>query len=369
MKVEAKPEILQWAAEQSRLPLEELEQRVPQLSAWIRGEAQPTVVQLEHFAHVTHVPFGYLMLSEVPQRHPSKVRDFRTKRNQGIGEYSRNLQDTIRLMKERQAWLHTYKEEEGYAKVAFVGSLRKTLPKHEFLARMREVLSLEPDWQKEVKSKEDAFRFLQAHAEAAGVIVFVNSMVGNDTHRPLDVEEFRGFALADAYAPLIFVNGADAPAGRTFTLMHEMMHLFLGRDGLDDGTETFCNAMAAALLVPAQAFAVMWEEVAGDFDALERQFKVSRLVLYRVAYDQKKISRPQYAAAVAAYQREMKGRKKRGGFADFYRLQANRAGRSFSRYVFSAVQEGRLLYREAYHLLGIRGRTFQSLMQKAMEVA
>ena len=101
------------------------------------------------------------------------------------------------------------------------------------------------------------------------------------------MEEFRGFALADRYAPLIFVNGADAKSAQMFTLAHELAHIWLGEEGLSGfkfilpgGTdvEEWCNRAAAEFLAPAREFRTRWEETkraADPYEALARAFKVS----------------------------------------------------------------------------------------------
>lgn len=368
VQVQVNPDVLMWAVQQSGVPMEQFETWFPAFPAWLKAEKFPTVAQLESFARKAHVPFGYLVLREVPSLSRPHVQDFRTVGSRAVTGYSRNLLDTIRQMKERQAWLHEYKKAGDYAKVAFVGSLTKSTSKTVFLERMYGTIGLDAGWQEALPTKERAFQQLRDCVEEAGVVLFVNGIVGNDTHRPLDLQEFRGFALADDYAPLIFINGVDATAGKIFTLVHELVHLFLGRDGLDDGTEAFCNEMAASFLVPETRFADAWRQKPQDFEGLERTFKVSRLVLYRVALTRQYILKKQYDALVKTYEEEMPRRKRHGGGGDFYKVLPNRIGRSFSRYVFSAVQEGALLYREAYRLLGIHGNSFQHAMQEAAEV-
>ena len=86
--------------------------------------------------------------------------------------------------------------------------------------------------QKRKGTKSDALRLSQNRLDAAGVLVCFNGVVGNNTRRKLDPNEFQGFAVADEYAPLVFVNSADFKAAQMFTLAHELAHLFIAKSGV-----------------------------------------------------------------------------------------------------------------------------------------
>ena len=121
-----------------------------------------------------------------------------------------------------------------------------------------------------------------------------SSIVGSNSHRKLDVDEFRGFTLADKYAPLIFINAADSKAAQMFTLVHELAHLWLGESGISDieagripdkKNEEWCNKVAAELLMPISATREAFQKetpVREEIQRLAKLFKVSSLVVVRL---------------------------------------------------------------------------------------
>ena len=156
----------------------------------------------------------------------------------------------------------------------------------------------------------DALRQLIAKAEDAGVMVMASSVVGSNSHRKLDVDEFRGFALADDLAPLVFLNGADSKAAQMFTLAHELAHVWLGATGVSDTqagqvpeqqTERWCNGgggAADALEELRAALPGATRRSRTKSSGWRAEFKVSTLVALRRLFDAGYISRTRAVAAL-----------------------------------------------------------------------
>lgn len=344
-----------------------MERKFPQLSAWRTGEKRPTLKQLEAFASAARVAVGYLFLAEPPDE-PMPIEDFRTHSSTAVRGASPDLLDTIYLCQRRQAWYQEYAQTVGIEPVAHVGSANITDDPIRIAADITRVIGFTLADRSQARTWEAAQRVLIDRVEEAGVLVMVSGVVGSNTHRPLDIDEFRGFALADALAPLIFINGVDTKAGQMFTLAHELAHLWLGASGVSDagaGTfpgrrvEAWCNAVAAEVLVPLDELGRLTAD-AGDVltlvDALRRRFKVSSLVILRRLHDAGHLTR---AAFEAAYAREyswlvalMSDRK--GGRGDYYNTQPARLSRRLARAVLVSTYEGDTLFTEAFDLLGVK---------------
>jgi Zn-dependent peptidase ImmA (M78 family) len=369
-----KPDLIRWAVKRSGLPLDKLVAAFPGLPAWQSGEKQPTLKQLEAFARRTMTPYGYLFLSEPPVE-SLPVPDFRTKTDRAPTRPSPNLLDMLHAMQRRQQWMRDYLIEEGNQEQPFVASAKVGEAVEPLARRIGATLALDGDWSKRCADWEEGLRTLRTAAEAAGILVAASSVVGLNTKRKLNPEEFRGFVLADPYAPLIFLNAADSKSAQMFTLAHELVHVWLGQGGIfnlirtlpaDDATERYCNQVAAEFLVPADQLSALWEGAAGTerpFRTFARRFKVSPVVAARRALDLGLITKPQFFAFYQKDQEEWERRKaeekkeKKGG-PSFYAVQDVRLGRRFAYAVVRAAREGRLLYRDAYRLTDLKGDTF-----------
>ncbi|MCF7981159.1 MAG: ImmA/IrrE family metallo-endopeptidase [Pseudomonadales bacterium] len=376
-RVAINPQLMRWARQRAQLAIDDLAGRFPKLAAWEQGGVSPTFKQLESFAKATSVPFGYLFLPEPPQI-PMPISDFRTLGNEYAGSVSPNLLDTIYAMQRRQAWLRETRMECEAESLAFVGSARLSDDPAAIGREMRRFLGFEGGWANRVHTWQEAVSALRSAIESLDVLAVINGVVGNNTHRKLNVEEFRGFALCDDYAPLIFVNGADTKSAQMFTLAHELAHLWLGSQGsglsgfpdiFPDGgeIEAFCDKAAAEFLVPKAELRASWPEVqreAAPFETLARRFKVSPIVIGRRAMDLRLVDRNSFFDFYAEYTRQERRQKKPTGGGDFYNNQNARVGSVFAVQVMHAAKEGRIGFRQAYDLTGLNGSTFRKYAQR-----
>ncbi|TAM33538.1 MAG: ImmA/IrrE family metallo-endopeptidase [Rhodanobacter sp.] len=364
-RVAIQPEMFRWARDRARLDDLALLTRFPRLDAWEAGEVQPTLRQLEDYARATHAPVGYFFLPEPPVE-PLPIPDFRTVADRAIARPSPNLLDMVYACQQRQDWYRDHAQVTGQLPLPFVGCLTLATPPVEAAAQLRQVLGFSVEARRACATWTEALRTFIEQADRIGVMVMVSGVVLNNNTRPLDPQEFRGFALSDALAPLVFINGADSKAAQMFTLAHELAHLWLGQTALSDvsaeavpnnATEGWCNQVAAELLVPMEAFRaeLMGDEpIADTLRRLARHFKVSSLVILRRLLDAGRIER---AAFFAAYRvelarlREIEARGTGGG--DFYRTTAARVSKRFARALVESTLEGRTLFRDAFHMLGI----------------
>lgn len=364
--VAASVSVLRWAAKRARKDDDELTARFRRWPLWLSGDAQPTLKQLEDFARLTHTAIGYFFLPEPPAL-TLPVPDFRTLRDAALAEPSSNLLDTLYLCQQRQDWFRDHARLHGLPAVTFIGSASVQEAPTAVAQRLRETLGLSIDARRQFPTWTDALRQLIAKTEDAGVMVMVSSVVGSNSHRKLDVGEFRGFALSDSLAPLVFLNGADSKAAQMFTLAHELAHTWLGASGVSDTqagyvpeqrTERWCNQVAAELLMPLQELRAVHQAnlpIPDEIQRLAREFKVSTLVALRRLFEAGYIDQAVLWKSYRLEQerlRMLKERNKGGG--DFYRSLGARTSKRFAQAIVSSTLEGLTSFPEAFRMLGVR---------------
>ncbi len=374
VRVEVKPEVLRWATERAGDRAVDIRERFPKLELWERGEAKPTLKQLEGFAKAAYVPIGYLFLSKPPvERIP--IPDLRTVAGRRMRQPSPNLLDTIYVCQRRQTWYREYGQLVGEEPLEFVGSAQLGSPEVQVAQDMRRVLDFGVEARRDCRTWTEALRLFIGRAEDAGVLVMVSGVVGSNNRRTLDPDEFRGFALVDDLAPVVFVNGADTLAARMFTLAHELAHVWLGESAVSDvrpdsapsqRIESWCNRVAAEFLVPLGD--LRRELTHGDplmeVQRLARAFKVSTLVILRRILDSRRISRESFQQAYDRELASLRARPRLGG-GDFYLTHPARLSRRFARAIVISTLEGHTSFTEAFRLLGLKKMaTFRELGQR-----
>lgn len=327
--------------------------------SWETGEFRPTFKQAQTAAKVLFTSFGFLFLTE-PPREQSELPDLRTVGSKE-GNPSLNLKEIIQQARQRQDWFVEYLNEQGAKPLDFVGKFDLNSSPQDVAIDIRKVLNI--DVEQGQRSWEIYYRELIDAAERVGVLVMRSGIVGSNTHRKLDVGEFRGFAISHPLAPVVFINSSDAPSARFFTFLHELAHIWIGSSGISNvspggqhSEEILCNAIAGEFLAPSEIFAKLWNfgpvELADRIAELSRRFHVSKLVIIRRALDLKFVDRRIYSEF---YQNELRNfQAAEGGGGNFYRNAGAKNSGRFSRAVIAEAFSGRLLLRDAGKLLGVQ---------------
>jgi len=331
------------------------------------GTVNPTLPQLTKFSEETYTPFGYFFLDEAPEE-PVPIPDFRTLAGTENERPSGNLLTTIYHCQTCQDWYRDYRLRMGEEPLEFVGA-GAGQSVHDVAKLIRNTLGLDLNDRSGMGRGVDFQRQVLDRIEDLGVLVQVNGVVGNNTHRKLSVDEFRGFALSDDIAPLIFINGQDSKAAQLFTAIHELAHIYVGETALSDAPldrlpnnqELWCNQVAAEVLVP---HAALEQRFTGDLsisaiDSLSTLFRISSLVVLNQLFNCDLVSwseyKPRYDEEVVRVQEWVDNNAKRtqkGGH--FYHTQGRRFGIDFRRAVVSDTLAGQTQFTDAARLLGTK---------------
>ncbi|MFL1915835.1 ImmA/IrrE family metallo-endopeptidase [Plesiomonas shigelloides] len=334
---------------------------------WESGESKPTFSQAQKIANATSIPFGYLFLQEPPQEE-LPIPDLRTVANKHVDEVSIDMKEIIKQVMLKQEWYRDYLIKLEAPRLPFIGKYSVKDSVFDVAQSIRETLGV-PLPQK--GSWEDYHRALIRGAEQARILVMRSGIVGNNTRRKLQVSEFRGFAISDDIAPVIFINSSDAPTARLFTLIHELSHLWIGSSGISNlehthaEEEKFCNAVAGEFLVPQKAFHRIWNPELGlvaNLTEINRQLHVSKLAAAKRALDCQAIDAETYWDY---YRAELNAfRNQKGGKGDFNVNAGAKNSKLFSSAVVAEALSGRMLLRDASNLLGIKPNNIKTYARK-----
>jgi Zn-dependent peptidase ImmA (M78 family) len=369
------PAVLQWAILRAKAAKSDVASAAGTSEAvvdqWLAGTRKPSFRQARSVADRLRLPFGFLFLA-TPPPDSLPIPDLRTVGNVPLRQPSVDLRDVILATLRKQDWLSEWLRESGASPVGVVGVARDIDDFRKIAADVARRLKI-PTATGRPRRASDFLRLLVERAEALGVNVLRNGVVGNNTKRTLDVNEFRGFCLSDPYAPFIFINGADAAVAQIFTLLHELAHIWRGDTGVsavvgDDlpPVELLCNRVASEILVPASEISAVWNKhLTADEAASEaaRHFRTSRYVVAIKAFERRLIDRATLDDLLDQYRAELRA-PKAGGGGDFYRTLISRNGKSFTSNLAEALNRQHVLVRDAAGLLDAKPSHLAKVVQE-----
>ena len=359
------PSILLWAREVQGLDIAavaaKLKKTEAQIKAWENGEEQPSLAQARKLAALYRRPLAVFYLPEPPRDFQAPVLpDFRRLPDGLPKGFSPALRNLVRLAQLRQEWVREELQFEGKSRLRWVGSGTNKEESELLAARIRRWLNVSFDAIRSQNSNAEALRLWIDRVEERGAFVFQS---GGPSSVRVEPVEARGFALLDPYAPIVMINGSDSEAGRMFTLIHEIVHLWIGEPGVSNlepvrrvstpnqRIEQFCNATAAEVLLPSQRFVDEWgnpdvRDTRTTIERISARRKVSREVVARRALDVRYINWQTYMTLrsefMSTWRRSRERQRESEGGPNWWMMVPKRAGYAFTRMALGAFAEGRI---------------------------
>lgn len=372
------PALLRWARERDQLSPEDAARRVKvdptRLLSWESGDTRPSMHQAQSLARALKVPFGCLYLSQPPEEKLA-LPDLRTIANAARRRPSAELRDMINHALVKQEWYREYQVGEDAPRLSLIGRFSAQSDYKTIAQDVSDTVGIDAELRSSVANADEYLRVLIAKTEVVGVLVLCNGVVENNTHRKLDVKEFRGFAISDEIAPLIFINSDDAKAAQIFTLFHELAHLWIGESGIDSpdfhsaaavsGSERLCNAVAGEVLVPAAELRAAWDtSKAPEANIMEatKRFKISKRVVLQRAYDIELVTAAVYRQLYSGLTERSHVEKSSSSGGNFYATVYTRNSRTLTNALLTALAEGRVLYTDAARVLDMRVGTLNKVL-------
>ena len=372
--IDVKPKLLRWAIKRSGKSPQALYKKFPKLTLWIKQESKPTLKQLESFAQAVYVPIGWLFLDKAPVEKipvPDFRRTFDSDRKSNL---SPELMDTLYLCQRRQNWYREHKQLERDQALKFIGSVQ---PRSDNIIKtaedIRKTLNFDIKERSKLSTWKEALNQLIERGRSAQILIMLSGIAGNNTRRKLNPKEFRGFALSDSLAPLIFINSADTLSAQMFTIGHELAHLWIDQTAISNTQalsvpnhhiESWCNKVSAELLVPLNLIQKEVKNIEPNLNLsdkvqyLARHFKVSALVILRRLYDIKQLTdqelKQNYSKELKIIYNLQSISKPRVGGGDFFRSLNKRVSPQFARDLIVSTFEGHTAFKESLELLGIK---------------
>lgn len=380
------PNVLRWARESARMTEKiaaaKVSVSIEKLNEWEDGTTQPTIRQAQILAKAYKRPFALFFLPEIP-RDFQTLQDFR---KSGSKELTTSSVFIIREIQQKQAWISEVYADNNEEKLSFVGKYSVKDNAEAVAEDILKTLQINPA---EYNSDNPIKKWTDA-AESNGIFVSRTSFI--HSRMKLDSQELQGFAIADKYAPFVFVNSDDWNAPQLFTLVHEFAHIWIAETGISNEIdpeiknlnkfnpiELFCNEVAANALIPKKIIAnfdsSLYQNPQNVFKTA-KALGVSSFAFLIRAFNLNLISPTSYHSlknqAGVNYQLFLKKEEERKsalklkqkenpGGPNPYLLRLNKNSRLFTQVVLDALRSGFVQPTQASFLLGTPVSNFHKL--------
>ncbi len=392
------PDILRWARETAGLTLSEAAERlaigqaraVPgseRLALYEAGETKPSRPLLLRMSKQYRRPLLAFYLSSVPAM-AKRGEDFRTLPLERSRSQDALVDALIRDVRARQEMVRALLEEEDEAvPLRFVDSMSMRDGVEAVLQSIRGTLDLDLDQYRHGLSGGNhgpgGFAYLRAQAEKLGVYVLLIGNLGSH-HTSLDVETFRGFALADKIAPFVVINDQDSETAWAFTLLHELCHIWLGQSGVSganaaNDTEQFCNDVAGRFLLPSkevEALAYLrgmsFDDAVTTIDKVAEQRNISRSMVAYKLFRENIIDRETWSGLSTLFRNQWRNarqdqrerNRERDGGPNYYVVRRHRVGEALLNLARRMMSSGALSPSKAAKLLGVKPVNVYSMISR-----
>jgi len=393
-KISVNPEILRWARETAGLSIDvaarklaigatkdlEPEQRLDLLES---GGEKPTRALLLKMAKQYRRSLLIFYLSDIPQK-GDRGEDYRRLPEEFPVEENALVDALVRDVKVRQGIVRSAMEDDDdLVELPFIGSMETSSSINEICESIKSWINFDLDTFRAQNKVSDAFSYVRTQAETAGIFVLLIGDLGSH-HTKITVEAFRGFALSDALAPFIIINDDDAKTAWTFTLFHELAHLWLGQTGIsgnyaDSQLEILCNNVASQLLLPNNEVSEIDVREDADLGELIEKIEyfadernVSRTMVSYALLKLNIIDEARWNELRRSFRKKWldlkaviraKAKKGRGG-PSYYQVRQHRVGTALIVFVSRMLASGSLSSTKAGKVLGVKSRNVYALTQR-----
>lgn len=365
---------MKWARKTSHLELDEIPKSIispPRLLSIEEGRALPTFSELQKLSKKYDRSLGILLGDSIPEDDYIALPFFR---KSDKTEYDSALTMYIRDIQDKQDWARNYLISEGGMPLDFIGTVRISDDITYTAQTIKRVLSF-PEYTQFTDNKKYLKAITQAIEEHN---IFISITGSNQSNKSISLEQAQGFAISDDFAPFIFVNTKNTTNAKIFTLVHEIVHLFINQSGIsenplnyrtpdcpEDIIENFCNDVAGEILLPSVSFKNEFSKLSAPLseciNSLSKTFLVSELAvcvklwrLRMITFNDYTIQYSEIKEKIEYYliEKNKKLSQQKGG--DYYNNIRLKNGSLLSSLVYTAYRHGDILARDLGTILNVK---------------